>query len=149
MLSSGQNYRGELELGYGLSMSDLLKIHDSFRSGAPLHQASSVQALVARAAVSLGQVIFGPNSFGALLAARSKGSAMAFPSPALPPPGAVDRLSVSAYTARRYGVGHPGVAAIQLEVPWAPRSGTDALMRKYVNHLANTIADFRHTWLQC
>ena len=148
-VSSGQNYRSELELGYGLSMSQLVQIHTSFKSGARHHQSSSVQALAARSAVSLGQVIFGANSFGALLSARSKGSAKAFPSPASPPPGVVDRLSVSAFTARRYGVGQPGVAAIQLEVPWAPRSGNDALMRQYVTHLANAIADFRYTWLQC
>ena len=138
-----------MELGYGISMDNLVPLYKRHVDGAGDvgHADAAVQVLATRSGVSLGQVLYGPHSFGSFLSARSKGAAIGFPSAQSPPPGSALRYFRGAYTTVHYTQHYADVSATQLELPYKWRSRDATVLQMYAAYLADAISDFVHAWL--
>lgn len=127
-----------LELGYLLSDSEL-NLSDSTLSQAAYSARTSIRALAARTTAPFVDLLRGPTSLGALMAARGYRS---LPSPADPSPLG-DEYFNGGYTTDRHGSRLSGaVDAIQIEANFAGVRDTAANRALYAGALAEALVTF-------
>src|SRR5690606_34283931 len=113
-------------------------------NAAAMVQKSSVRAIVEASGRPLSELIRGPNSLGALLAARGY---RAVPSPPEPDPDGQPYFS-GGYNTDRHGSGAGGtVSGVQFEHPFAGVRGTPAERAAYTSALVDVLDQFFRVWL--
>jgi N-formylglutamate amidohydrolase len=132
-----------LELGYMLSGAQL-SATDQTLDGGNFAAASSVREIAERTGRPLSELLRGPASLGALLAARDYRS---FPSPADPHPAGAPYFS-GGYNTGRHGSRDGGtVSGVQLECNYVGVRDEEEARRAFADALVGALESFFATWM--
>ncbi|MCB1207671.1 MAG: hypothetical protein KDK97_00025 [Verrucomicrobiales bacterium] len=129
-----------VELGYLLTANQLAMSNTALDQETTAIEQSSIRELVARSGRNLSALMYGPNSLGSLLEARS---ILCVPSPTKPAPTPGADYFSGAYDIQAHGSRDGGtVSAIQVECPWKGVRDTADNQRAFVAAMAESLLQY-------